>query len=263
MKSAKRLNRKLVKSRLTKKRRQVGRGFKNYTVKYKEPSIQGKIEEKEIEIKIETSDEGESTVTCESDLVMEKRLPTLDQFITYAKNFLPGGSQASNPNTGLFITKENESQNINFYKLKNNEIIEISIKISKDGNTIDIGDIGADLSINGINITHADLDETEPILIPEPNTNFRRIKTKAIRKKSINPRRNASNDLPPLPNEIKVNYEPIHDAPKKKISSNNKPVNVSTLYSTPKKLQTKPAPALPPRMKNTKPYTGPGPSRFT
>jgi hypothetical protein len=234
-------------------------GFKNYTVKYKESG-----NPKEIEIKIETSDEEESTVTCESDLVMvmEKRLPTLKQFITYATNFLPGGSQASNPNTGLFITKDNESQNIDFYKLSKNEIK----KILKDGNTIDIGVIGEDLTINGVSITHSTVEDvTEPILIPKSTKTFTR--TKAMRVRSIKPRHNttnASNALPPLPNEIKVNYDPIHDAHQKKNSSTNKnPVIVSNLYSTAKKQGTEPAPALPPRMKNTKPYTGPGPSRFT
>jgi hypothetical protein len=225
-----------------------------YIVKYKE---HGK--PTEIEIKIETSDEGESTVTCNDDSVMviESRLPTTDQFLEYAKYFLPEGSQASNPNTGLFITKNNESQTIDFYKLNNKKISQIL----KDGTTIDIGDIGSDLSINGIYITHVRLDETEPILIPESNPKFTR--TRAMRRRPIKTSHmttNAANALPPLHNEMKVNYDPIHDAHQKKNSSTNKnPVNVSTLYSTPQSKINR-APPLPPR--KGAPYQGPGPKQF-
>jgi hypothetical protein len=288
MKSAKRLNRKLVKSRLTKKRRQVGSGKKNYTIKYNKYNASAN---KNIEYSFDiivNIDESYVESKNDSILVMEKGLPTLAQFITYATNFLPGKLQEQNPNTGLFITKENDSQNIDFYKLNNKEIK----KILKDGNTIDIGVIGVDLSINGVYITHLSNGENEPTLIPEGNLTkkkFSRAKTLAKKGRSGTPNSNRNNTLPlPIitannnapPPIINFNNVPIsgqiakpsldpHAPPPPPprrtsgaASDVAKNVALAGLYSIVKPKNER-APALPPRKAALPPYTGKGTGQFT
>jgi hypothetical protein len=293
MKSAKRLNRKLIKSRLTKKRRQVGCGVKQYTVNYQ---TSGQQHEFDLYVSLNDDDEAKSSVSVIGDpeLLKETRLPTLDQLRVYAANFLPGGKYNYCPNTGLFVVREQHEQNVSFYKVNNKAMTQII----PDKLNIKIGVIDGDLSVNGIYITHIGINDVEPVLIPKEKINFSRGRQGAIKRRtkdapavtvnfndhsapvsSISP---ASESVfshsqgPPLPPRPSTVRRPSSGS-KRKTSSGSKrnsstkrkssaevnnmgvPVNMESVYAKP----SKNPPPLPPKKSGTGPYKGKGPSQFT
>lgn len=256
MKSAKRLNRKLVKSRLTKKRRQVGRGVKKYTVTY---NI-GSNPQPEFEITVITDDEDKGYIDTKYQQIREKQLPTHNQFMEYVVNFLQGGKyyNTTKDECGLFLVIDPKTGALKFYKLYDGKINIII----PDGVSIDVGNIKKTLTINGINIEFTDEDDIEPVLIPKEvrNSTFSRSKTRVIKRgKSSKQPVNTQESInvptiyePTIYEQYKINEEP----PARKNSSSNKSepvINIEELYKKPVKPE---APALPPRKPPS--YSGTG-----
>ena len=273
MKSAKRLNRKLVKSRLTKKRRQVGRGNDTYTLKFND--------DKSIEINVNTNTNTVSTNDSVNIEILEPRLPTLEQYNNYATNFGDKTNFKNVSGTGLFVV--NEDSGIEFYKLSN----RISTKLKKEGaagNEINVEEDMYKTYINGMNITHSDATIKEPVLIPKKDKSFSR--TDAIKRRpkmvdsgnvvvnfevekmsSIGP---ASTEVfsgthgPPLPPRQSVRRSSSGSKRKSSSETNNRgvPLIIEDPYSTTTKKPPQQPPSLPPRKSRIAPYKGTGPSTF-
>ena len=261
MKSAKRLNRKLVKSRLTKKRqlggRQVGRGQKNYTVKYIQ-NINGVETEKEVEIAINI-DEGEGTGRIEpndvnKEMIMETRIPTINQYNTYFNNYK--ATQKSCPNAGLFVVIDSETGVLYFYKLSNGK----SEKVDANNTIINIESvIFGYLNINGIYFTHSSDDD--PVLFPE-EPKFKRAKGFKKRPKTTDVSKSPTSYIidgykhpSSTSNSRKASLrksssnKPGSRKSSKRNNRNNRGVvkGAETLYSTVVKPEAPEAPKLPPR----------------
>jgi len=276
MKSAKRLNRKLVKSRLTKKRRQVGRGGNDtYTLKFNDG--------KTIEINVNT--DNTPFITNDSSIeILEPRLPTLEQYNNYATNFGDKTNFKNVSGTGLFVV--NEDSGIEFYKLSN----RISTKLKKEcaaGNEINVEEDVHTTYINGMNITHTLIDATikEPVLIPKKDKSFSRtgvIKRRTRKESSDNVSVNfedtnapvssigpASKEVfrtpgPPLPPRPSVRRSSSGSKRKSSSETNNRgvPLIIEDPYSTTTKKPPQQPPSLPPRKSRIAPYKGTGPSTF-
>lgn len=250
MKSAKRLNRKVVKSRLTKKRRQVGSGVKNYTVnyRYKDGSAH------EFDITVDTENNTVSSNSMEVR-VLEKKIPTKEQFETYVKNILSIIHYKDRQNAGLFVVKDPDEQVVTFYLLCDNNINIIK----PDGANIEITfafeKTNREFSVNGFYRTYVTSNSKEPTLIPNEKSTLSRQRPDAMRRKtSFTHTESPDQTLPQRPSRRSSSGS-------KRVSSsetNSRGVSVNlnhTLYATVKRNLAS-APPLPPKKPQSYDKTG-------
>ena len=269
MKSAKRLNRKLVKSRLTKKRRQVGRGINNFLVTYQKGSrvvkVEGSVNGNNIEYKrISRKDPQLETTYVIKDM---------DAYLKDLNDTLGGDDNVGDKT--LFIIRD--SNGVLMYTILtvtirgkgNNYDLKGPIAFNENGDTnINLGtmDVKSNFYINIVQTTHANINNDSSRIIffsnnnsvsgAESSTGLSRSETsrRAFKK------RTQGRKLRPDSKEVTIRKSSSEK------NSRGVPHSIhNNLYSKVNKTKTNQEGNKPPALPQKKPtgYSGTGPNKFT